>query len=577
MTQDFILLTLAVMTCSATGLAVIWTALGKPHWFLRVLVLEGFLALWLIIPAYEILLALFIQAVVAIPALLVVRSLRWRPLARGAGAEAERVATGARRYQFFLQDLLLMMVAVSLILAVAIGAARGSAHAADNVWQSWSRFQALLEILSPALGRLPPPWVVFVLTGLGAGVVTLVAAWVALGQRLLRLRLIALLLIPASALLVVWLVLLRAAGWTRAGKRLPDMRAEEPAGAATRHLALTRTAKVGAVFVSLLIVIPLVVVFYQLATPPPIPPVQLPRPNGHGDLARAGAMLRGVTQPDLDTASPAALRTFVTTHRQVFDTARRGLDRECRVPIEYTADYIQKSLPRIQGFRTLARAFLREGKLAEAEGRTADAAKSYLDTIRLGRAIARGGLLIDALVGWAIEGIGRQGLHDMRETLTSAQCRDLIDALETAAAGWESPETIIVRDTVWGQNAFAWQGRLATMVAAWLQTEADLRKIIQRGDKRTRAQRWLLICEVALQGHCAQHGDFPDHLTDLVPHYLSAVPEDPFSRKPLIYHRKAAGYLLYSVGPDGKDDGGQPLDYVKNLGDILVEETEEVD
>jgi hypothetical protein len=32
---------------------------------------------------------------------------------------------------------------------------------------------------------------------------------------------------------------------------------------------------------------------------------------------------------------------------------------------------------------------------------------------------------------------------------------------------------------------------------------------------------------------------------------------DPFSLKPLIYKRTAAGFILYSVGKDGQDDGGQ--------------------
>ena len=41
-----------------------------------------------------------------------------------------------------------------------------------------------------------------------------------------------------------------------------------------------------------------------------------------------------------------------------------------------------------------------------------------------------------------------------------------------------------------------------------------------------------------------------------MPAYLAAVPVDPFSGSPLAYQRTEAGYRLYSVDIDRKDDGG---------------------
>jgi hypothetical protein len=46
-------------------------------------------------------------------------------------------------------------------------------------------------------------------------------------------------------------------------------------------------------------------------------------------------------------------------------------------------------------------------------------------------------------------------------------------------------------------------------------------------------------------------------LNDLVPQLLSAMPADPFDGKPLRYHRLTKGYVVYSVGVDGHDDGGR--------------------
>src|SRR5262249_6607017 len=58
-----------------------------------------------------------------------------------------------------------------------------------------------------------------------------------------------------------------------------------------------------------------------------------------------------------------------------------------------------------------------------------------------------------------------------------------------------------------------------------------------------------------------QTGDWPRSLPDLVPNYLSAVPLDPFDAAQLRYRLTAEGAVIYSVGRDGRDDGGntEPL------------------
>jgi hypothetical protein len=55
----------------------------------------------------------------------------------------------------------------------------------------------------------------------------------------------------------------------------------------------------------------------------------------------------------------------------------------------------------------------------------------------------------------------------------------------------------------------------------------------------------------------ANMGRYPDALTELVPKYIAAVPNDPFDGQPLRYMKAGVGgYLLHSIGPDLKDDGG---------------------
>ena len=75
---------------------------------------------------------------------------------------------------------------------------------------------------------------------------------------------------------------------------------------------------------------------------------------------------------------------------------------------------------------------------------------------------------------------------------------------------------------------------------------------------------------VAIERFRLMHGQIPDSLNDLVPQFLPAVPNDPFDGQPLHYHQLEKGYVIYSVGRDGQDNGGRELP----AGAKLSEKTE---
>jgi hypothetical protein len=79
---------------------------------------------------------------------------------------------------------------------------------------------------------------------------------------------------------------------------------------------------------------------------------------------------------------------------------------------------------------------------------------------------------------------------------------------------------------------------------------------------------------LALELFRSREGRYPDHLEELVPDDLAAVPSDPFGAAgaPLVYATAAAGpatRLLYSLGPDRIDQRGSPFDPVDRRGDLL--------
>ncbi len=71
-------------------------------------------------------------------------------------------------------------------------------------------------------------------------------------------------------------------------------------------------------------------------------------------------------------------------------------------------------------------------------------------------------------------------------------------------------------------------------------------------------------CAFALAAYRVDNGSYPEKLADLKPKYVAEVPKDIFDDADLHYRRDSGGYLLYSVGPNGKDDGGRGRDDCKN-------------
>ena len=61
----------------------------------------------------------------------------------------------------------------------------------------------------------------------------------------------------------------------------------------------------------------------------------------------------------------------------------------------------------------------------------------------------------------------------------------------------------------------------------------------------------------ALELFRQQTGSYPKTLLPLVPDLLPTIPIDPFTSGPITYRRLKDGFLLYSVGQNGKGDNGR--------------------
>jgi hypothetical protein len=345
--------------------------------------------------------------------------------------------------------------------------------------------------------------------------------------------------------------------------------------------------------------------------PPPEPDSRvLPYPNGFD--ACVGAAMKLAKTPSTgpmanpERATPAELRPLLARDRAALDEVREGL----RLP------YVTPALPNIavespylEKFREAARRFSVESRVALAEGRPAEAVQRALDALDLGAHVGRGAPIIHNLAGGSCAAIGIAAAERCIPTLTAPEARAAGRRLDAIEGAWPSAADMFreerrlqlrsLRATFGGRPIDNEDGSardrasvLTLYPKRWAYDSADraMRGWIAEAEKpfpqvrpvpeptelfasiyssegmwplrglvRLQAERRLLRLELALREYRALHGRFPDRLTELSPGLLAAIPNDPFTTRPFVYRRTAGGYLLYSFGQDGADDGGRPI------------------
>jgi len=95
------------------------------------------------------------------------------------------------------------------------------------------------------------------------------------------------------------------------------------------------------------------------------------------------------------------------------------------------------------------------------------------------------------------------------------------------------------------------------------------RRIAGAFDRLEESER-LMDVAFALARYRDQVGKYPERLEQLVPQFLPRIEPDIFSGKPPIYRRSGTGYVLYSVGPNGQDDGGRTYEDNPRGDDIVI-------
>lgn len=352
------------------------------------------------------------------------------------------------------------------------------------------------------------------------------------------------------------------------------------------------------------------------------------------------AWLEANSKP-LDVARRASLR------KEYFNPLVSRNDKNERGPL------IGSLLQSLQRLREVAGTLAKRAMKNTGEGQFDEAWADLMTARRLGRLIARGGTLIEMLVGIAIDDVANRATPPLIDRMKpnarkALKCLEEIQSLpplSTVAEKIELSERFTLLDIIQSTRKYGFDAlrtasdgktpeppdAAAQLLLDQIDWEIIFRtasstydrvgKILSQSDRPTRQKQWLafetelrqqrkdlgdntdiskIIREggrldkavsekiakiivtllfpaadriqraadnfeqrhrnlqllLALAAYRADHGKYPPRLADLAPKYLPKIPDDLFSGKPLVYKPTADGYLLYSVGENGTDDGG---------------------
>ena len=311
------------------------------------------------------------------------------------------------------------------------------------------------------------------------------------------------------------------------------------------------------------------------------------------------------------TLTLADMQALTAKNSAVFPIVQQALNTEYRNPT--IRSYQSSTEFPYYSLRDITTLLVIDGDTKCLSGDMTGGAERYLDAIHMGVDVPRGGTIVIAQIGRSAQSQGRTGLWSFHDKLSGSQARRAARRLETIVSR-QVPVVEVLQEEKWyGQARLlewfqepGWRNGLGnrwslSSLRAAISLQLTSKRTVMRnytrcldaiiantklpyalqkeipnsGDfisndyansarytplyfRRNDTMNALLIVSLALHAYRADHGQYPASLKELVPAYLRAIPNDPFAvQGPLLYKRANKSYVLYSVGPDGTDNGGQ--------------------
>ncbi len=281
--------------------------------------------------------------------------------------------------------------------------------------------------------------------------------------------------------------------------------------------------------IGLVVLIGAAIYVRNITKPRATPPPPLPVPNAYDAFLKSASAVPDLmpNQGKFDEASLEALKAYVQEHLKTIEEVRGGLGKPARVPLIYNSD-LTKAMDRVQNLRRLSRLVQANAVLAARENRHDDAARLYVDLVRLGPMIGQGGLWIDVLVGVAVESIGQAGLQKEVPHIGKERLRESLAALRETSNGRETFAEVKNTEAYWSEHTMPFH------ILLMLRMNAGYERLVeptnQAGNKailRASSGNQQLQLRIARQLYKLDQGDEPEQDSRLVPDYLPELPPNP--------------------------------------------------
>lgn len=335
------------------------------------------------------------------------------------------------------------------------------------------------------------------------------------------------------------------------------------------------------------------------------------------DINDAMSILGGKKPRSSAMLTPALIDAALKANGPALAALRAGFANEYR---EKLVRDINMRFPHYATYRQLARTLCTDSMNRAKKGDATGAMRSGLDGIEFGTMIPQGGTVITDMVGIACVAITREPLWEVADTLTASDAITAATRLERILDK-SVPLDDVYTEEKWATLASTiqmmhdpnWRKQLGGVDMQDIESNVDLSKrwrfyTMRKGQiitnyntymdqlianakspyagkvtkprlpndpinemflpiydifcfKHTQRDVYnrLLLLKLALHAYDLDHKRYPVKLTALVHGYLTALPDDPYAVSGTFQYKVTKkGYLLYSIGPDSKDDGGTP-------------------
>jgi hypothetical protein len=208
---------------------------------------------------------------------------------------------------------------------------------------------------------------------------------------------------------------------------------------------------------------------------------------------------------------------------------------------------------------SLATEFTFETSRALHEGRDADALRLARLQWRVGQSFSLGGTLDDYASSIAFQRSANEAVMALARSISDQECRQLIQEARALDEAEPDPQRLKDFDEYWQNVSVGWRDRLHD-AAASLTGERDYKHhkpSVADLEKWGRGGMSTVQYVLALELHRREEGQFPHDLSSVQAAFDLPELLDPYTDFAPVYRRTGDGYLLYSIGTDGKDDGGK--------------------